>query len=262
MCSMKKLSCMAFTIVELLVVISVIVLLGALSLPVLGRMMDGGRQASEIASARSLIAAFLNHAAENNNKLLPGFNSPEPGTVLKDSENGEEITIREAQQRYAWRIAPYLNYDIPGLLGSNAKYAPPSDPMYHYLVSVYTPLGMNTTFVGGHFGSGAMVPADSRRTPAGTVVQSLHQAAKPSQLIVFASAFNTQQGRKPGNFYVLPPRLRSGDGNNVDFRWNDKAVVACLDGHVELLDREQMMDMRRWANRAAETDNPNSNGLR
>jgi hypothetical protein len=35
-----------------------------------------------------------------------------------------------------------------------------------------------------------------------------------------------------------------------------------LDGHVELLDRDQMNDMRRWSNRAAETDNPNSNGLR
>jgi len=252
----------AFTLVELLVVIAVIALLSALALPVLGRVLDGGQQAAEVASARGLIAGFLSHAAENNNRLLPGFKAPDLGTILKDSENGKQISSTEALQRYAWRLAPYVDYDISTLLAGNAKYASPTDPMYHYLVSVYTPLGMNTSFVGGHFGSGGLVDAGNRRTPPGTVVQNLHQAAKPSQLIVFASAFNTQEGRKPGNFYVLPPKLRSGDGNNVDFRWNNKAVVACLDGHVELLDREQMMDMRRWANRAAETDNPNSNGLR
>lgn len=259
---MRKNSRHAFTLIELLVVIAVIAVLSAFALPVLGRMLDSGQQAAEVASARGLIAGFLSHAAENNNRLLPGFKAPEAGTVLKDAKDGADITNVEALQRYAWRLAPYVDYDLSTLLAGNAKYASPTDPMYHYLVSVYTPLGMNTSFVGGHFGAGGLVDAGNRRTPAGTVVQNLQQAAKPSQLIVFASAFNTQQGRKPGNFYVVPPRLRSGDGNNVDFRWNDKAIVACLDGHVELLNREQMMDMRRWSNRAAETDNPNSNGLR
>jgi prepilin-type N-terminal cleavage/methylation domain-containing protein len=259
---MKKTLRSAFTLVELLVVIAVIALLSAFALPVLGRMIEGGQQAAEVSAARALMAGYLSHAAENNNRLLPGFRAPDPGTVLKDSENGNTITSREALQRYAWRLAPYVDYDMSTLLAGNTKYASPKDPMYHYLVSVYTPLGMNTSFVGGHFGSGGLVDAGNRRTPAGTVVQNLHQAAKPSQLIVFASAFNTQDGRKPGNFYVVPPKLRSGDANNVDFRWNGKAVVACLDGHVEMLDRQQLTDMRRWSNRAAETDNPNSNGLR
>lgn len=252
----------AFTLVELLVVIAVIAVLGALALPVLGRVMDGGQQAAEVASARGLVAGFLSYAAENNNRLLPGFKAPDSGMVLRDSKDGAEITNGEALQRYAWRLAPYVDYDLSTLLANNTRYAPPTDPMYHYLVSVLTPMGMNTSFVGGHFGAGGLVDAGNRRTPPGAVVQNLHQAVKPGQLIVFASAFNTQQGRKPGNFYILPPRLRSGDGNNVDFRWNDKAIVACLDGHVELLDRDQMMDMRRWSNIAAQNDNPNSNGLR
>jgi prepilin-type N-terminal cleavage/methylation domain-containing protein len=259
---MKKNLRSAFTLIELLVVIAIIAVLSAFALPVLGRMMDSGQQASEVSAARGLVAGFLSYAAENNNRLLPGFKAPEPGTVIRDSKDGAEITNTEAVMRYAWRIAPYVDYDMSTLLAGNAKYAAPNDPMYHYLVSVYTPLGMNTSFVGGHFGSGGLVDAGNRRTLPGTVVTNLHQATKPSQLIVFASAFNTQDGRKPGNFYVVPPKLRSGDGNNVDFRWNDKAIIACLDGHVEMLDREQMNDMRRWSNRAAETDNPNSNGLR
>jgi hypothetical protein len=47
---------------------------------------------------------------------------------------------------------------------------------------------------------------------------------------------------------------------NVDFRYNGKAVVACLDGHVELLTREEMRDMRRWSNLHAQSDDPNFAG--
>ena len=43
----------------------------------------------------------------------------------------------------------------------------------------------------------------------------------------------------------------------IDYRFNGKAVSACLDGHVELLGPEEMQDMRRWSNLAALADDPN-----
>lgn len=252
----------AFTLIELVFVIVVFSILTAFVVPMVKGIMDSGKQTAEVSAAKGLIAGYLTYAAENNNQLLPGFKSPEPGTVITDGHEGAEIRNPAALQRYAWRLAPYVDYSLPTLLGQNTKYAPPTDPMFHYLVSVYTPLGMNTSFVGGHFGGGGYVDAQNPRTGSGVVLRHLHQAVKPSQLIVFASAFHTLHGRQAGNFYVIPPRVRPGDGNNLDFRWNGKAVVACLDGHVEMINRTQADDMRRWSNKAAETDNPASNGLR
>ncbi|MEM7392581.1 MAG: prepilin-type cleavage/methylation domain-containing protein, partial [Verrucomicrobiota bacterium] len=42
----------------------------------------------------------------------------------------------------------------------------------------------------------------------------------------------------------------------VDLRYNGKAVVACLDGHTETLNEEQIQDMRRWSPLAAAEDDP------
>jgi hypothetical protein len=76
-------------------------------------------------------------------------------------------------------------------------------------------------------------------------------------MIVFASAFNSMGGeRTVGNYRVFPPAMRSGDGSRIDYRYGGKAVAASLDGHVELLGPEDMKDMRRWSNLAAQADNP------
>ena len=41
---------------------------------------------------------------------------------------------------------------------------------------------------------------------------------------------------------------------HVDCRYNEFAVVAMLDGHVELLDFKQMNDMRLWSNLSAQAN--------
>ena len=257
----KHLALSAFTLIELLVVIAVITVLASLAFPVLGKARESGYRGAEIAAARKLMAGFASYVADNGGSVLPGLKNPGAGEDLIDA-NGNKITDSGARERYAWRIAPYIGYDVDRtLLVNNAQAAPRHDPMFSYLVSALTSMGMNTTFVGGDFGASAVLKADDQRTMrrlGSFYVQNMSQASQPSKLIVFASALNSMGGEKSvGNYRVFPPRMRSGDGSRVDYRYGGKAVVACLDGHVELLGPDALQDMRRWSNLAAIADDPN-----
>lgn len=249
----------AFTLIEMLAALAILAILAGLTWPVLATAMESGQKGAEVAAARKMLAGLHSYAADNNGTVMPGYQDPGANAV-KDA-GGNPITMAPARSRYAWRLAPYVDYDIEGtLLVNNAEAAPKHDPMYPYLVSVFTSLGMNTTFVGGDFGSGALLRADDPRTVArigNFCVRTLQQATKPSSLIVFASAFNTAEGRSPGNYQVFPPAMRSGDASHIDYRYGGLAVVGCLDGHAELLGPDQMKDMRRWSDLAARADDPN-----
>jgi len=48
-----------------------------------------------------------------------------------------------------------------------------------------------------------------------------------------------------------------GRFGHVDPRWSNKAVAVNLDGRASLLGEAELKDMRRWANQAAEQDDPN-----
>ncbi len=250
----------AFTLIELLVVIAVIAVLAALAFPVFGKAKESGMRGAEIAAARKLMAGFGSYVADRGGAVMPGLKNPGPEEKLTDA-NGNEVSDPGARERYAWRIAPYIGYDVDGtLLVNNAQAAPPHDPMFSYLVSALTTLGMNTTFVGGDFGGSALIKAGDQRTMRRLgpfYVQNVSQSVQPSKLIVFASALNSMGGEKSvGNYRVFPPRMRDGDGSRIDYRFDGKAVSACLDGHVELLGPEEMQDMRRWSNLAAMADDP------
>ncbi len=250
-----------FTLIEILAVVAVLGLLMGLALPVLGKARESGQKAAEVSAARALITAFQTYASDNGGYYLPGYQDPGRDVVLRNDKGGA-ISDTHARSRYAWRIAPYVDYDISGvLLVNNTSKAPAGDAMYDYKVSVYTTLGMNTTFVGGDYSSGARLRPDDRRTQAqlgNFCVQNIHQAIKPSSLIVFASAGSSMNGRpEAGRYAVDPLSLRSANKGHLDFRYGGKAVVACLGGNVEMISEEEALDMRRWANGAAEADNPN-----
>lgn len=249
-----------FTLLEILAVVAVLGLMTGLALPVLGKARESGQKAAEVSAARALVTAFQTYASDNGGKYLPGYQDPGQDVTLRNDKGGV-ITDTHARSRYAWRIAPYVDYDVPGvLLVNNAGKAPAGDAMYDYKVSVYTTLGMNITFVGGDYSSGARLRPDDRRTQAllgNFCVQNMHQAVKPSSLIVFASARSEMNGRaEAGRYAVDPLFLRSASKGHVDFRYGGKAVVAYLGGNVEMITEEEALDMRRWANGAAEANNP------
>jgi len=241
--------------VELLCGLAVIAMLAALVVGAVGAAQKSGMKASEIAAGKTLMMGYHLYATENGGSLMPGYQRS-PGQVL--NTHGEPLGAKEAS-RYPWRLAPYISYNIKAAFLAT-KQEIPNSSLSDYYVSLIPSLGMNSIYVGGHEGD-AMDPYNPRAAArfGDFCVLRLNQAVKPSQLIVFASAFYEEPGRRKddpqkGYFRIQYPN------QNVHFRYNKKAVVACLDGHVELLTEEEMRDMRRWSNLHAQSDDPNFAG--
>lgn len=268
----------AFTLVELLVCVGVVAVLAAFLSAATGKGLEYAKSTREVSAARQLMAAYLRYPAENDGKLLPG--------VINESAKDKDGTTIPGiiAKRWFFRLGSYFDFEYAGIAVVNDSLADcmkeKTESARRYMASVQPSLGLNATFVGGNFdsnhptlgGFGKELRADTDAATYGEfAVTRLVQAVKPSQLIVFASAWRKNGASVAmGNFYLLAPRTTGGmrwsrefqessDSTNfgeVHPRWNGKAVVANLDGSVALLDQESLKDMRRWANPAAEADDP------
>jgi len=236
----------AFTLVEILVVVAILGVLAALAVPVLANSGKGARLAAEIAAARSIASGMQMYAADNNGAVMPGF-YVRPGETVMDNDNNP-ITGQTAK-RYPWRLAPYLGYDVQkAFLASGQKIEDPTQ--LQYMISLIPSLGMNTVYIGGddRKSPNPFNPRFAHRFAEQGGVTRMVQVHQPSQLIAFVSAeYNDSRmgGEQPGYFSVEYP------DRNVAFRHaGDKALVVFLDGHTELLDREQLRDERLWENQS------------
>ena len=244
----------AFTLVELLVCITIIGLLVGLANAGYQRAASASRQGVEIAAGKSLGIALQLYTQENGGAILPGYlDARDPRVAETRNTKGEPLSPSHAAQRYTWRLLPYMNYQVRGGIWVNklASQIPSSEPFYDYYVSLVPSLGMNMAYVGG----------DVRNIQApGRCVTRLNRASSPSTLIAFASAGGYEDpkyGKLDGYFEVRPPTGGSSDEAGLSMRFNGKAVAVMLDGHVELLDQGQLQDMRRWCDEAAVQNNPN-----
>lgn len=254
----------AFSLLELLVTIGVVAILMAAIIPVASMCIRKAEETREIAGARRTVEAWTLFASENNGEILPGYqDAPAVGS------SGRPLSF-PVNARYVFRLAPYLNYQLKGslLVNQQTKFAD------DYTASTVPSFGINLTFVGGDYGFGSdLRPTEENFARFGKfVVTRLGEIHSPGKLIVFASArYNDSTiGRVEGYNAVRSPFFQSRrwpthfneksnwwDYGAVDPRFNGKAVAAMADGHVELLTFEQLQDMRRWSNQAAQENNPN-----
>ncbi len=248
-----------FTLVEMLVTVSIIAALGTLTVTGVRSARGKARTVVEINAARNLITGYLGHAAENNGRVLPGYQNDPTATNLEG-----ELLSDPMNARYPWRLARSVP-GVKGVLLYNGTESALESENRDYLVSVHPNLGLNATLVGGHFGSGSPLAPTLRIIDAygKFYLSHLTESDDPGKLVVFTSA-RSGEGR-PGYFEVRPPKLtgpvwRAGKFTDdspasahgfVDFRWGGKAVAVMLGGNVELLDEPQLRDMRLWSHQAA-----------
>ncbi len=248
-----------FTLVEMLVTISVITTLGTLAAVGVRSAREKAKTIVEINAARNLITGYLGYAAENNGQVLPGYLSDPSVTNLQG-----KLLEFPMNARYPWRLAPSVPA-VKGIMVFNGNESMLEMNDSDYRVSAGPNLGLNATLVGGHFGSGSpLAPTPRIIAVYGKFYLShLAESDEPGKLVVFTSA-RSGEG-KAGYFEVRPPSLtgRVWHGGKftdaspasahgfVDFRWGGKAVAVMLGGNVELLDETRLRDMRRWSHQAA-----------
>jgi len=257
-----RLKTAGFTLVELLVVITILGLLVGISSGAYQKAMSKASMASEINAGKNLIQAYQLATTENDGRLLPAYDAS-----AKDvkNANGQPIAMSMVRARYPFRLAPYFNYQMGGVILVNRnesqiiKIMGPSGNMYDYGLSVFPAMGINRYLVGGYLGSGGTVQYASE------CIQSQGQADK--SVIVFASAGDPQVD---GFEYVVSPKGPAGQWSgakwtkdsdpgeygHVAARYDGKAVCAFLNGSVKGLSIDELRDMRLWSRNAALENNP------
>ncbi|MEO0794454.1 MAG: prepilin-type N-terminal cleavage/methylation domain-containing protein [Verrucomicrobiota bacterium] len=257
---------LGFSLIELLVSMTVVSVLAAITVVGVGHVRTAVHRTAEVTGARQLISAYLIYPQDNGGRLMPAVpDSREIALNPVRDHAGNAILNGAVASRYPFRILPYLG-DVRSLYsGQFAEHLDDlrssGDPQYG--ISLYPSLGLNSEYMGGNY--------DDRRTHPetgfypGLAVTRLEQVMDPSKQIVFVSS---TYGKEPGSSadYVGFHRVEAPKGlrtswssyneelpaqmGYIHLRYERQALVAHLDGSVGFMDEESLGDMRRWSNQA------------
>ena len=264
-----------FTLIELLAVVAMTGVLAVLAIGATQKALDSANKVREIHAARHLVTALLASAQESDGAYLPGMDYRAGTSSMPVYNPDGELVSGHAAQRYPFRLAPYLGNEFEGTIFVNrnkmeiVKKTGGSGPMYDYQVSTYPALGMNIYCVGG------VVRADGSLMSREDCIS--RAANMRGSILAFASGGSgTGKSKTHGFNYVSPPTMendspiclkwkdssawtRDKDPMNygwIDFRYNDKAVCAFLDGSVRMCAVDELSDMRIWTPSAQDANDP------
>ena len=262
-----------FTLLELLVVISIIALLVSIALPALSNARESAKRTAELAAVRQVAMLYTVYANDCQGRVIAGHFDSSAGTPAVKDMHGKNISPPEAAMRWPWRLMHHSGYAMFDAMFVNeqadAMDALAGNTMFDYYVSLYPSFGLNLYQLGGDARPGVANAAD--------LITRLDQAVAPSQMISFASAGAPGATGVTYGYWRLSPPTRSYEASALGWtndayayptsgdpsRWGwvhprfaGRAIVANLDTHAETLDQTELRDMTRWSNAAYVAHDP------
>lgn len=122
---MKPTAARGFTLVEMLVVISIITILMALLIGGITSALKSSKNSKQLSDLRQMFTGWTLYANQYTDQCLPGFLSVETQKNWKvayrmngklEGQTSDKLNAAVAQT-YPWRLAPYLNYSWDLMLG-------------------------------------------------------------------------------------------------------------------------------------------------
>lgn len=254
-------------------------LLIGILLPSLAAAKAVARSTRELSALRQSAVVYQIYSNDRDGDLLPGYTT---STRSYKDDLGNPISS-EAAKRWPWRLMRETQTSAFGLILVNERaeaLADRSSADWAYATSVYPSFGLNLYSLGGYYGTNIFNPAQPRDLSMPGKIDNQDQARAPGRMISFVTA-GTGDVSDPNHtiegFWRVSPPTRpyqvSADGWStstykhpssgppdawgwVHPRANSSAQAAHLDGHAQSLGQDELRDMTRWSNTAAESNNP------
>ncbi|MFM7134750.1 MAG: type II secretion system protein [Planctomycetota bacterium] len=220
-----------FTIVELLVVISIIAILIALVSVGLSQAGKSARQTQFLSNLKQIGTAWTQYANQNDEKPMYGYvdDGVQDAFRIRAKDQAGNNLPQEFVRTYPFRLLPFLNNDRSLMYDYLPDYEDlgniPND-----VIANNPAFGYNANYVGGWWTTQAGAPkmrfsnTGYFRSPGNlvprleVVVRSLGQVQRPSELIIFASSVSADVGfikssneNIPGSAWVVPHRMGQTD---------------------------------------------------
>lgn len=235
----------AFTIVELLVVISIIALLLAVISVGIVQAGKTARQTKALSNLKQIAVAWTQYANQNDDRALPGFMDDATQSAFKIKVRDRDGNrVREQFCRtYPFRLLPFLEHDRSLMYDYLADYEQTS-LIPQLEIAANPAFGYNAYYLGGWWTTTPGQPDGGAGTPrmrfSGTgyfrapgqlvqrqemVARTLAQIQRPSDMVVFGSSFAAEPG-----FYKNPDELARGSSLIVPSRLATTPIWAASDG--------------------------------
>ncbi len=276
-----------FTIIEMLVVVGMITLLLALLFPALQGALGASRKTQEMSNLRQLFQGWQMYSSQNEERLLPGYIDEDVQTawgLSYTSPDGTAISAADAAP-YSWRLANFVGNNYSLFLGY-LRDATEDVNQDISKIAQEPAFGYNALHLGGWWvldnGTPRYIYRDATKDGESVDVVAPSMAGirrSDSQIIFCASVFlptadllEDYHNLSPGGHFVQPsigvsglqwtpspsdeyfPEAKVPNVGAPRPRYNHSVATITADGHTEPLSLLDLVDQRRFIDRASSVD--------